>query len=77
MGNLAAESDDIREPKLSEYAKVNDDAKLMMRVQKGDVEALSTLYDRYSYIVRDISRIVLRDHMEAEDLVQEVFPAYL
>ena len=68
--NDKAEPDGIE---LSGDGQANDDAKLMLRVQKGNVEALSTLYDRYSYVIRDIGAIVLRDQMEAEDLVQEVY----
>jgi RNA polymerase sigma-70 factor (ECF subfamily) len=50
-----------------------DDARLMLRVQAGDHEALSALFDRYSGIVFEIGRQVLRDTGEAEELVQEVF----
>jgi len=51
----------------------NEDARLMLRVQAGDHEALATLFDRYSGIVFEIGRQVLRDTGEAEELVQEVF----
>jgi RNA polymerase sigma-70 factor (ECF subfamily) len=50
-----------------------DDARLMLSVQAGDHEALSALFDRYSGIVFEIGRQVLRDTGEAEELVQEVF----
>lgn len=68
--NRRAETDGIE---LSGDARANDDAALMACVKNGDVDALSTLYDRYCYVVREIGAIVLRDQMEAEDLVQEVF----
>jgi len=50
-----------------------DDTRLMLRVQTGDHEALAALFDRYSGIVFEIGRQVLRDTGEAEELVQEVF----
>ena len=51
----------------------SEDAALMLRVQAGDQEALACLFDRYSGIVFEIGRQVLRDSGEAEELVQEVF----
>lgn len=51
----------------------SEDARLMLRVQAGDQEALAGLFDRYSRIVFEIGRQVLRDSGEAEELVQEVF----
>ncbi len=51
----------------------SEDASIMLRVQAGDQEALSELFDRYSGIVLEIGRQVLRDVGEAEELVQDVF----
>jgi len=50
-----------------------EDARLMLKVQAGDHKALAGLIDRYSGIVFEIGRQVLRDRGEAEELVQEVF----
>ena len=51
----------------------SEDARLMLKVQAGDHKALAGLIDRYSGIVFEIGRQVLRDTGEAEELVQEVF----
>jgi RNA polymerase sigma-70 factor, ECF subfamily len=51
----------------------SEDVRLMLRLQTGDREALGLIFDRYSRIVFEIGRQVLRDTGEAEELVQEVF----
>ncbi len=51
----------------------SEDVGLMLRLQAGDREALALIFDRYSRIVFEIGRQVLRDTGEAEELVQEVF----
>jgi len=51
----------------------SEDVRLMLRLQAGDREALALIFDRYSRIVFEIGRQVLRDTGEAEELVQEVF----
>jgi len=45
----------------------------MQCLQVGKQEALSSLFNRYSRIVRSISARILRDSAEAEDLVQDLF----
>lgn len=50
-----------------------EDAVLMARLQKGDLEALEVLYDRYCGVILGVGSRLLRDAAEAEDLVQEVF----
>jgi RNA polymerase sigma-70 factor, ECF subfamily len=42
-------------------------------MQQKDADALASLFDRYSELVFHIALQVLRDHGEAEELVQEVF----
>jgi RNA polymerase sigma-70 factor (ECF subfamily) len=42
-------------------------------LQVGKQDALSSLFNRYSRIVRSISSRILRDAAEAEDLVQDLF----
>lgn len=49
------------------------DEALMQCLQGGKQEALSSLFNRYSRIVRSISARILRDAAEAEDLVQDLF----
>jgi len=49
------------------------DEVLVSRVQIGDDDALGLLFRRFSPIVNNIGRRILRDKTEADDLVQEVF----
>ncbi len=51
------------------------DLDLMARLQNGQQEALSPLFDRYHRLVISISAKILRDRAEAEDVMQEVFLA--
>jgi RNA polymerase sigma-70 factor (ECF subfamily) len=49
------------------------DEEIMIRLSTGDSSALRLLFDRYSRLVLGIAFRVLRDHAEAEEVVQEVF----
>ncbi len=49
------------------------DEELMARVQARDASALEALFDRYCRLVLRIARSIVRDHGEAEDVVQEAF----
>ena len=49
------------------------DEAVMLRLQSGDKEALSLLFDRYSRLVMSVGLRILRDVSEAEEVVQEVF----
>lgn len=49
------------------------DEELLHLLQHGDLEAVGELFDRYARLVLGIGMRMLRDHGEAEDLVQEVF----
>ena len=50
-----------------------DDAALLLQVQHGDEQAMSTLFDRYSRVVYSVALRVLRDPASAEDVLQEIF----
>ena len=50
-----------------------DDAGLLVLVQRGDQSAMSSLFDRYSRVVYSVALRVLRDPASAEDVLQEVF----
>jgi RNA polymerase sigma-70 factor (ECF subfamily) len=50
-----------------------DDAALLLLVQKGDEYAMASLFDRYSKIVYSVALRVLRDPASAEDVLQEIF----
>jgi RNA polymerase sigma-70 factor (ECF subfamily) len=49
------------------------DAELMARVRARDANALRALYDRHSSMVYGLGLRILKDPVEAEDLVQDVF----
>ena len=49
------------------------DETLVARVCAGSNEALANLFERYARIAFGIGQRILRDHSEADDLVQEVF----
>jgi RNA polymerase sigma-70 factor, ECF subfamily len=50
-----------------------DDATLLLMVQKGDEAAMASLFDRYSKMVYSVALRVLRDPASAEDVLQEIF----
>jgi RNA polymerase sigma-70 factor (ECF subfamily) len=50
-----------------------DDFELMLRIERGDADALGTIYDRYGGLVYTLGVRILRDRSEAEELVSDVF----
>lgn len=50
-----------------------DDAALLVQVQRGEQQAMAVLFDRYSKVVYSVALRVLRDPASAEDVLQEVF----
>jgi RNA polymerase sigma-70 factor, ECF subfamily len=54
-------------------ARAVDDLAVMGLVQRGDREALSLLFDRYSRLVLNVATRILRDPTEGQDLLQDVF----
>ena len=50
-----------------------DDASLLLLVQRGDEHAMAVLFDRYSRLVYSVALRVLRDPALAEDVLQEIF----
>ncbi len=49
------------------------DIDLVKRIAQRDETALSELYDRFSGLLQALSRRILGDHEEAEDVVQDVY----
>jgi RNA polymerase sigma-70 factor (ECF subfamily) len=49
------------------------DEHLICKVNRGDREALSTLFRKYAGVVRSVGKRIIRHSGEADDLVQEVF----
>ncbi len=53
-------------------AEISDEA-LLLRLEEKDISALGLLYRRYARVVYSVCSRILRDPIEAEDLVHEVF----
>jgi RNA polymerase sigma-70 factor, ECF subfamily len=51
---------------------LNDKATIRL-VQNGHVEGVALLFERYSRLVLSVATQILRDHAEAQDLLQDVF----
>jgi RNA polymerase sigma-70 factor (ECF subfamily) len=49
------------------------DEALMAQIQGGNREALGVLFQRYARLVRGLAVRILRDHSEADDLLQDLF----
>ena len=54
-------------------ASTEEDAALLALVQRGDEQAMASLFDRYSKVVYSVALRVLRDPASAEDVLQEIF----
>lgn len=50
-----------------------DDSVLLGLVQRGDEQAMASIFDRYSKVVYSVALRVLRDPTAAEDVLQEIF----
>lgn len=49
------------------------DSALLSRIQRGDEQALTSLFRRHSRLVFSVAMRVLNDRQDAEDVLQEVF----
>ena len=49
------------------------DGELVLRLRKGDVEALAELYDKYRTTIFRTALAIMRDQALAEDILQECF----
>jgi RNA polymerase sigma-70 factor (ECF subfamily) len=54
-------------------AQAETDQRLLDRIAGGDPQAFSDLFHRYARRIHNVGRRILRDPVEADDLVQEVF----
>ncbi len=57
----------------SQHGDPPTDATLVARVARQDQSALAELYDRFSGLLLALSRRILNDDAEAEEILQEVF----
>jgi RNA polymerase sigma-70 factor (ECF subfamily) len=73
MTPTAVGGDRVQEVLIQPLETIGADEELMCRVGGGDREALSILFRRYATAVRNVGKRILRDIVEADDLVQEVF----
>lgn len=62
-----------RSPDRTVNRSETDDMGLLSRIQSGDQEAMSALFDRYGTMVYSVALRVLKDTGEAEDVMQEIF----
>jgi len=53
--------------------QANSDLKMVKLAQRGDIEAMSCLYDKYRRRIYNLCLRMLRDQADAEDLTQDVF----
>lgn len=53
--------------------QIPEEAVMVARIARGDASALSELYDRFSGLLLALSRRILGDEAEAEEILQEVF----
>lgn len=69
----ADETEPTRPRSRSPQATAQDDLRLIERIAGGDQVALGELYDRFSNLLLALSRRILGDTSEAEEILQEVF----
>jgi len=50
-----------------------DDAEILARIARGDVDALGALYDRYQPVLFPVALRILRARAEAEDAIHDAF----
>ncbi len=50
-----------------------EDQELLARVAVADVNALETLYDRYSSLIYSVALFIVRDSPTAEEITQDIF----
>ena len=54
-------------------SKAAEDAALLTRIEKGDQQAMTAIFDRYSGIVYSVALRVLKDTGQSEDVMQDIF----
>jgi RNA polymerase sigma-70 factor (ECF subfamily) len=74
-GHAEAKAEGLPEDHTSELSQLDSqsDEKLIELFRTGSSQAVGVLFDRYKRLVLSIALKILRDHAEAEDIVQDVF----
>ncbi len=52
---------------------MSDDLAVLAAISAGDTHALEALYDRYAAVIHRMAMRILKNHEQAEEIVQEVF----
>ena len=73
IGSAGVDREPKRDPMGPKLDEIESDDELLQRLDRGDREALATLFRRYATTVHNIGKRILRDAGESDDLVQEVF----
>jgi RNA polymerase sigma-70 factor (ECF subfamily) len=73
VASVARKAEQRADGETMHAAPESTDEFLMGRVQSGDKQALSVLYDRHARLVLSVGLRILRDTSEAQELVQDVF----
>lgn len=75
---MAASQQSPRQPTVHRFPKERlSDAELVRAVIQGDANAMGVVWDRYAALVRNVLRSSLGFDSDVEDLLQEVFIAFL
>ncbi|MET0385997.1 MAG: sigma-70 family RNA polymerase sigma factor [Polyangiales bacterium] len=78
MSPRSTASPNFASPKVARFPHQRlSDAELVAAIVQGDNAALGAVWDRYSPTVRAVLRASLGAHADCEDLLQEVFIAFL
>jgi RNA polymerase sigma-70 factor, ECF subfamily len=70
---VPSNSESARLVAIASPVQEHSDEALLLQVSKGSKEALSILFQRHARSVFNVAHRILRDHSEAEDLLQDLF----
>jgi RNA polymerase sigma-70 factor (ECF subfamily) len=73
IGSAGVDRESERNLVAPRLGEIESDDQLLLKVERGEKEALAVLFGRYTTTVYSIGKRILGDAGEADDLVQEVF----
>jgi len=73
IGSAGVDREGKRTLTVSGLGEIESDDQLLLKLERGEKEALAVLFRRYAATVYNIGKRILQDAGEADDLVQEVF----